>query len=170
MASRNGKRPHANGKKKPEPEKPLPEKVPQAHGGALYRGGVPGNRGGHGGGRPFSITKQLAAERLPKHVDTLDDIATGKATITIAQKCPKCGFVPDETTTEPQHVRPNERVRAIEVLTKLADSSEIIVTSENTSAFLSCIERALIEIVEPHLIPVVQERARELFKNSRKSA
>lgn len=29
-----------------------PQKIPQPHGGALLSGGVPGNRGGSGGGRP----------------------------------------------------------------------------------------------------------------------
>ena len=41
-----------------------PPKIPQLHGGALYSGGVPGNRGG---GRPRSVATQRAGE-------TLDDV------------------------------------------------------------------------------------------------
>lgn len=145
----------------------MPALVPQPKNwtggtGALYAGGIPGNRGG---GRTPSKVKELAAAKLPPHVDTLDDIANGKAVVSIVQKCPKCGHEPEDgASTEPLVVRPGERVRAIEVLTKLADTSELIVTSENSRAFFDCVSRALDEIVDGHLVGLVHERAIELFK------
>lgn len=42
----------------------LPDTVEQPHGGALYRGGVPGNRGGHYGGKRPSEIRALFREDL----------------------------------------------------------------------------------------------------------
>jgi hypothetical protein len=172
MASKNGKRPH---RKKPAPkaEKPMPPLVPSpkpiSGGGMIYAGGVPGNRGGTG--RPPGLTRRLAARKMPKHVRTLDDIALGKTVRVIAGRCPECGFEPkDEAETQPVLVKPSDRVSAIRELRKLAELSEVVITSENTRAFVDCIGRAIAEVCEPHLVPIVHDRAVELFKRSRAAA
>lgn len=175
---RNGKKPHRKppakkrGAAKPPSEKveaPMPVLMPQSHGGALLAGGVPGNRGGSG--RPPGLTRQLAARKMPKHVRTLDDIALGKTTVTIVEKCPECGYEPKEkSTSDPILVKPSDRVSAIRELRKLAELSEVVITSENTRAFVDCIGRAIAEVCEAHLVPIIHDRAVELFKRVRASA
>ncbi len=60
-----------------------PPKVRQPNGGALYTGGVPGNRGG---GRPRSVATQRAGE-------TLDDVVRrmGQVIERRPDTCPHCG-------------------------------------------------------------------------------
>jgi len=60
-----------------------PPKIAQPHGGALYSGGVPGNRGG---GRPRSVATQRAGE-------TLDDVVQriGQVIERRPDTCPHCG-------------------------------------------------------------------------------
>ena len=53
-------------------EKPLPTLIPQAHGGALYRGGVPGNRGGW---KPPSAIRARLRDSLDDRVTVLEEIA-----------------------------------------------------------------------------------------------
>lgn len=177
MASNNGKRPrqrrrkpvNKSPKKGDTPAPVMPPLIPQPHGGALFVGGLPGNKGGSG--RPPGLTRQLAARKMPKHVRTLDAIALGRTTVTIAEKCPKCGFEPtDKAETAPVLVKPSDRVSAIRELRKLAELSEVVITSENTRAFVDCIGRAINEFVEPHLVPLIHDRAVELFKRVRADA
>ncbi len=52
---------------------PLPEKVPQPHGGALYRGGVVGHRGGSG--RPPSALRAAIRESLAVRLPIAERIA-----------------------------------------------------------------------------------------------
>jgi hypothetical protein len=75
-----------NGKPKPAEEPAdgeTPALVPQPHGGALYSGGVPGNRGGQLGGRPRSeVRAALRAAfdaRLPRLQAIADDADVGDA-------------------------------------------------------------------------------------------
>jgi hypothetical protein len=75
----------------------IPATVPQAHGGALRKGGTPGNAGGTG--RPKDrIRSQLTAD-YEKNLGIVDAIATGelldKMEIPLLEvlqhvKCPKC--------------------------------------------------------------------------------
>jgi hypothetical protein len=53
----------------------VPEKVPQPHGGALYSGGVPGNRGGMLGGRPTSEVRKAARKAFDERIPMLAKIA-----------------------------------------------------------------------------------------------
>lgn len=55
---------------------PKPELIPQEHGGALYAGGVPGNRGG---GRPPSAVRRLARAEFEKRIPILAEIADSRA-------------------------------------------------------------------------------------------
>ena len=50
----------------------MPELVPQPHGGAIYRGGVPGNRGG--GSRPSAV-RRLARKAFARRIPILEAIA-----------------------------------------------------------------------------------------------
>ena len=76
-----------------------PPKIAQPHGGALYSGGVPGNRGG---GRPRSVTTHRAGE-------TLDDVVRriGQVINRRPDTCPHCGgaveVMPELTLAE--HLR-----------------------------------------------------------------
>ncbi len=76
-----------------------PAKVPQPHGGALYSGGVAGNRGG---GRPRSVATQRAGE-------TLDDVVRrlGQVTKRRPDTCPHCGGAVEvmPELTLPEHLR-----------------------------------------------------------------
>jgi hypothetical protein len=69
----------------------LPGKIIQAHGGALYRGGVPGNNGG----RPPSAIREKARESLVKLMPKLDQIAKARKS------------------------KNSDKIRAIEVLAKI---------------------------------------------------
>lgn len=66
------KKPRAPQKRKDPAEGEKPELIPQKHGGALYAGGVPGNRGG---GRPPSAVRQLAREAFEARIPMLADLA-----------------------------------------------------------------------------------------------
>ncbi len=51
----------------------LPVLQPQAHGGALYRGGVPGHRGGSG--RPPSAIRERCRGGFDRRIKVLEEIA-----------------------------------------------------------------------------------------------
>lgn len=70
------KKPRAPQKRKDPAEGEKPPLVKQPHGGALYAGGVPGNRGG---GRPPSAVRQLARLEFEKRIPTLAKLADDKA-------------------------------------------------------------------------------------------
>jgi len=57
-----------------QPSKPLPVKVPQPHGGALYRGGLRGN----GGGRPPSALRAKLRGSFEKRLKVLEEIADNR--------------------------------------------------------------------------------------------
>lgn len=59
-------------KRKGPAEGEKPPLIPQKHGGALYAGGVPGNRGG---GRPPSAVRRLARLEFEKRIPTLAKLA-----------------------------------------------------------------------------------------------
>ncbi len=60
-----------------------PPKIAQPHGGALYSGGVPGNRGG---GRPRSVATQRAGETLGDVVRRMGQVIERRP-----DTCPHCG-------------------------------------------------------------------------------
>ena len=76
-----------------------PPKVRQRHGGALYAGGVPGNRGG---GRPRSVATQRAGEALDDVVRRIGQVIERRP-----DTCPHCGgaveVMPELTLAE--HLR-----------------------------------------------------------------
>ncbi len=60
-----------------------PPKIAQPHSGALYSGGVPGNRGG---GRPRSVATQRAGETLHDVVRRIGQVIERRP-----DTCPHCG-------------------------------------------------------------------------------
>lgn len=52
-----------------------PPLVPQEHGGAIYRGGLPGNKGG---GRPKSVVKAACLRSFDERIPVLESIADGE--------------------------------------------------------------------------------------------
>ena len=64
-----------------------PPKIAQPHGGALYSGGVPGNRGG---GRPRSVATQRAGEILDDVVQRIGQVIERRP-----DTCPHCGGAVD---------------------------------------------------------------------------
>src|SRR2546427_8351809 len=70
----------------------LPALVPQAHGGAVYSGGVPGHRGGSG--RPPSALRERLRGSFEDRITVLEEIA-------------------DDDEADPQ-----DRIRAIDTLAK----------------------------------------------------
>ena len=76
-----------------------PPKIAQPHGGALYSGGVPGNRGG---GRPRSVATLRAGETLDDVVRRIDQVIKRRP-----DTCPHCGgaveVMPELTLAE--HLR-----------------------------------------------------------------
>ena len=85
--------------------------VPQPHGGALARGGIPGNKGG--GRRPDRI-RRMAQRALLKRVPLLAHLADGVAV-----------EFTDDGATRLISPTPGERIRAMEALHKLASSPEV---------------------------------------------
>jgi hypothetical protein len=99
-------------------ETPAPKQrslVPQPHGGALLSGGT--NKGGPG--RTPSAVRKLLRGKFEEHIPTLDAIASG--VIPLREKCPKCGFEPEEKPLP--IVAPADRLRAIDMMAKHGFSS-----------------------------------------------
>lgn len=83
-----------------------PGKIPQPHGGALYAGGVPGNRGG---GRQPAAIRALFRDAAADRIALLREIADGK--------------VEDAST--------QDRLRALEILAKYGMGVVKEVSAEN---------------------------------------
>ena len=109
----------------------VPTKVLQPHGGALNSGGTPGNRGGIG--RPPSEVRRLAREIFAARLSVLDQIAEGRITVPLRERCTSCGHEPalgDEELREraiERAVRPGEQVRAMEALARVGMSGNVSV-------------------------------------------
>lgn len=69
-----------------------PPKVPQPHGGALYTGGVAGNRGGPG--RPPAELREALREAAAARVAVYTDMADGIVKVPLQHACEHCGRVP----------------------------------------------------------------------------
>ena len=105
----------------------LPDVVPQPHGGALYRRGVPGNKGG---GRPPSELRKEMREVVGDHIDTIRRFAEGRATITLRQACPECGHEPDDLPSIQDEIKAAlptvaDRIRAIEMAAKVGFGARV---------------------------------------------
>lgn len=114
----------------------VPAKIPQRHGGALYAGGVVGNRGGPGS--TPSVLRQTARESLAKRLKVLELVADGEPIQKIRlnllailphMKCNLCGagnLVPadpenaENITIEAQvSASPRDRTGAVKVLAEV---------------------------------------------------
>jgi hypothetical protein len=70
--------------------------VPQPHGGALRRGGKPGNKGG----RPTAYIRRRLRGALYQRIHIIEGIADGTVEVTLHQTCEHCGKEPTRTGTE----------------------------------------------------------------------
>ncbi len=84
-----------------------PRKIPQPHGGALYGGGVPGNRGG---GRSRSAATHRAGECLDAVLSRIGQVLWEEPI-----RCPHCG----ETLLVPRGPSIPELTRIIDALAKV---------------------------------------------------
>ena len=75
----------------------MPPLVPGPHGGALYRGGVPGNRGGR---RPANVVRAAMREAFDERVPLLAGIADGEVHTRLVGTCSKCGHRDQRALTE----------------------------------------------------------------------
>lgn len=122
MTSKNGRQGKRAAKKPPAAKsasngngKPIPPLVAQPHGGALFTGGVPGNRGGSNGGRPPSAIREQLRGSFAERIPILEQFADGAVPIT--EKCPKCGYSPANADAI-ETVDHTDRLRALEMLAK----------------------------------------------------
>lgn len=91
--------------------------VPQEHGGAIYQGGVPGNKGGTG--RPSAWIKGQATDVVARLVEIVrEELERGA-------DCPKCGANIDHCPNCGKRIdRPmsrSERFQALRELAKVAN-------------------------------------------------
>jgi hypothetical protein len=110
-------------------DKPRPDLIPQAHGGALYRGGVPGNRGGW---KPPSAIRARLRDSLDDRVTVLEEIADDPA------------------------MAASDRIRAVDVIAKygLGAASEVTVDQvrERLAQTVALVREALpAEMADPLL-------------------
>lgn len=114
MAKRNGKQKTPN--KTPTHKVPaMPPLVPQPNGkGAIYQGGIPGNKGGTG--RPRSEVRAAALEgadiAIPKLIAIVRDVKSDKNEVTAAAKV-LLQFGLGTTTTETDTEGRDVQVRVI---------------------------------------------------------
>jgi len=130
------------------PRKRAPvEKVPQTHGGALNRGGVPGNRGGSGP-MPSQLRERLRgsfADRVPVIEAIADGKPVQKVKLALAHilphvKCPACGAKGLQAATRGKNVlqievtmsaTPGDRLRALDLAGKYGVGTVHEVSIEN---------------------------------------
>lgn len=97
----------------------MPPLVPQPHGGALYRGGVRGNKGGSLRKELTSAALSMVAERMP----ALGAIADG----TVVEWSENADGQRVPTLTSPT---PGERTKAMALLWDIANSAKKVSMSE----------------------------------------
>lgn len=91
-----------------------PAKIRQAHGGALFTGGNPGNKGGTG--RPPSAIREQLRGSFAERIAVLERFADGAMPLT--GKCAKCGHEELATIANVLPVEASDRLRAIDMLAK----------------------------------------------------
>jgi hypothetical protein len=88
--------------------------VQQSHGGALRNGGASPN----GGALAKHIRRKLRTD-FKRNTPLLQSIAEGKQEITIAEKCPSCGFEPpDKKQKIIRAVDTKDSLKAMEIQAK----------------------------------------------------
>lgn len=104
---------------------PMPELVPQAHGGALYRGGVPGPHA-PGAGRPREAVRRAALLSYAERIPILEQIADGKPIQRIQM------VNGGEEVEAEVSAKPSDRIKAIEALGKagLGEDTRIAAAAE----------------------------------------
>ena len=93
-ASVRSEEPSSAPEAKTAPQSPRPVLIrhPNANGGALYAGGVPGNAGGSG--RPLSAARNAARESFASRIPVLESIADGNADVTFGRRVLRAVIAP----------------------------------------------------------------------------
>ncbi len=100
------------------PTKPVLRPQPNGR-GALYAGGVVGNAGG--AGRPPSAIRHALRGGYDERLPLLFAMADGITTLTITERCPKCGHEPPATRRELKDVAvgPDVVLKALDHIGKM---------------------------------------------------
>jgi len=119
---------------KEPPEAGKPPLIPQEHGGALYAGGVPANRGGPGRQRD-EIRERLARVVDDQGVEFIHQVMSGEVSVTIRGKCAKCGAYNDGPTSDELRAiaaSTDHRLQAFDKAAKygLGTQSEVVTPAE----------------------------------------
>jgi hypothetical protein len=78
----------------------MPPLVPQEHGGALFRGGVPGNKGSRGRTRA-DVQQEIRDKLTAGALEAVRRIAESPREVTLVVECPECRHGFPVTVTEP---------------------------------------------------------------------
>lgn len=123
----------------------LPAKIPQAHGGALLTGGMPGNPGG--GRPPDAIRAQLRELGAVKGAAFLSDVLDGRITYTLTGKCSECGAESKptdhdwlKTLTEQIRASVDQRLKANEQALKYGLGTKDEVSVTNNPQFIAAVQ------------------------------
>lgn len=112
-----------------------PVKVPQEHGGALQRGGTPGNPGG---GRPPAELRRILRLALEERVEAIKDIADNGA--------------------------PKDRLKALDLMARYGMGVQKEVTTEHVRERLAQSIEVIREEVEPEVAERVLKRMSKLWR------
>ena len=130
--------------------------VPQPHGGALWSGGVPGNRGGSGG-LPSALRERLRGS-LADRVQVLEEIADRPRRLII--ECAKCGHA---TKVGPP-ASDADRIRAVDVLAKYGLGTLREVSIDHVRDRLRRTLRTISDTLEPGDAERVIGQLREVWR------
>lgn len=146
----NGAHPPDSGDDSAERPK-VPAKIPQANGGALYAGGVPGNRGGHG--QPPSRVKAALRMDFEERRGVLRDIADGIVRVRLVptSTCPECAHTWEEAPMSEADVKRQlptvaDRVYALRTMAQFSDLGD---TGLPDDGLLQELGQAVVDVVGP---------------------
>lgn len=134
-----------------------PALIPQAHPdgrkGAIYAGGVPGNRGGYG--RPPSQIRAMLRESYVQRIPRVAQMADGITSLTIVETCPKCGYEPPEKRQglPDAFVNPELSLKAIDHMAKYGLDSRTQLPVDEVRDHL----RATLDVIRSDLGPKVAD-------------
>lgn len=144
---------------------PRPALIPQPHGGALFAGGAPGNKGSTG-----PLASQVRAGLLRSFVERshhLSNHAAGVATLSIQEACPKCGYVPTKADAElgkqTTKLTASDQQRALGMMLEYAIGPVKPVSLDEVSGKLEEQQRILRELAPPDLFDAINARLEKVW-------
>jgi hypothetical protein len=157
---------HAKRTKTAENSGGLP-KVPQAHGGALLLGGVPGNKGGPG--RPSREMREQLRERAAARYHVLEETADGVIRLPLTRTCEHCGKSPTKRARRGRSdldpielaAKSGDRLRALELMFRfgLGEQREVV-DSESIRDSLRAQRKIIREILPEDVAEALLQRLR----------